>query len=77
MFFLAVQVVLTYLTSLWFVLGCFIWVSVMVGQFYVVFGGFRFIEVGEEVNAPSAAVWRVSATTPQQHHHLDNPAKRF
>ena len=23
------------------------------------------------------AIWRVSATTQQQHHHPDNPAKRF
>ena len=41
------------------------------------FGGFGFFEMREEMSAPSAAVWRVSATTSQQHHHLDNPAKRF
>ena len=40
------------------------------------FGGF-FFDVREEMSAQSAAVWRVSATTPQQHHHPDKPAKRF
>ena len=31
-----------------------------------------FCDVREEMSALSAAVWRVSATTPQQHHHLIN-----
>ena len=62
--------------SLWFVPHCFMLVF---GEFRVVLGGVRwfFFDEREEMSALSARVWRVSATTPQQHQHPDNRAKRF
>ena len=36
-----------------------------------------FFDMREEMSAQSVAVWRLSATTPQQHHHPDKPAKRL
>ena len=36
-----------------------------------------FFDVREEMSVLSARVWLVSATTPQQHQHPDNRAKRF
>ena len=58
-----------------FVPNCFMSFSV---GFRVVLGGVRFFFCArEEMSALSARVWRVSATTPQQHGHPENRAKRF
>ena len=75
MLFQAVQIVYC-LKSLWFVPSFY----VVFKYFKVVSGGIRwfwFFEVREEMSAPSAAVLRLSAITPQQLHHPDNHAKRF